>query len=247
MPGVCTVRITGFTPGETTMPIANGRNKKRMERCGAEDGSPLPLPPAQKKLGEMTEAELAEVIRRGHRGFLGCMRAAIKQQAREAGEALLVVKLRLKRRGASFREWLAELDCKLSIETARLYIRVAKNWDLVEKLGLDRDDVTLEDLRHVLSDSFDKAPEGSEEDASEDDEKDEEKDKEDADKPGGENTPGLTHKVELVYDEDDGPEFDADVRYLAEILGTENPSDTVLHVVSDRRRLEAQKGGSRDD
>jgi hypothetical protein len=98
----------------------------------------------------LSDEELLALANGDHNHFLGCQRKAIKHHARRAGAALLVLKDRLKH--GTWEGWLEEHFAG-SAEQARVYMKIAKCWPTIEELGLDRDGVTMEQLRWVLSDS----------------------------------------------------------------------------------------------
>jgi hypothetical protein len=103
----------------------------------------------------MTEKELLTVANGGHRAFMGCLRKGIKEHARRAGAALTVLKSRHKH--GKWTAWLKQ-HFKGSPGWARLYMRIYKHWPQIVELGLDGDDVSLEDIRWVFSDSKTDSP-----------------------------------------------------------------------------------------
>jgi hypothetical protein len=118
-----------------------------------QNGKPLPFEAAAvaaEDLQKLSVEQLTELANRHHRGFLGCVRGAFVEHARLAGGALLLLKSRLEAGG--WGDWL-KANFVGSPETARLYMRVARHWPAIQGLGLDREDITLEELRWVLSDS----------------------------------------------------------------------------------------------
>jgi Protein of unknown function (DUF3102) len=95
-----------------------------------------------------TDEELKQEARDGHRQYRGCLRNAIRDHVRRAGAALTELKRRVGH--GKWGDWLAK-NWEASEETATLYMRVFHNWKGIVKAGLDRDGVTLEQLRRFLA------------------------------------------------------------------------------------------------
>jgi hypothetical protein len=76
------------------------------------------------------------------------MRASVKEDVLPAGKALNELKRRVGHGG--WEDWLKS-NFDGSEETATLYMRVAARWDEVVAEGLDRDGVTLEEIRRFLA------------------------------------------------------------------------------------------------
>ncbi len=130
-----------------------------------QNGSSLPFSP--ERLAGMTSPELAAVANGHHREYRGAMRKAIVYHARLAGEALRRVKERFRKlkclKNGIWARWRKK-NFKGSAETARLYVRIAENWDQIVAHGLDNlPELTLEDLRYFLSEPKPEKPEEREE------------------------------------------------------------------------------------
>jgi hypothetical protein len=145
-------------------------NQLPFSRPEVSNGEDPPLDPVVQveDLVRLTDEQLI-TIANGHHGlFVGTLRKAVVEHARLVGAALIQLKSRLKH-GKWF-GWLKK-HFKGSAESARLYMRIAKNWNLIVEHGLDRNGIMLEELQWVLSESPGKRP-GTEDDAeSDDDEK----------------------------------------------------------------------------
>src|SRR5262249_20826319 len=141
------------------------------------------------------------------------------------GAALFQLKARLKH--GSWGAWLAK-NFKGSPESARLYMRIAKHWRLIEEHGLDRDGVTLEDLQWVLSESPGERPGAKKKEAKKGQKADQglKLDAEGAGQEGGA-PESNTRQVPLILSEDDKEEFEEQVRRLGVAYQTDNTTDTV--------------------
>jgi hypothetical protein len=104
----------------------------------------------RRRLSGLTDEQLKAEIRAEHELVIGAGREAVRH-ALECGEALLVMKYRVKLENS--RGWTAWLtrNFKRSLETARVYMRVAKNRWYVEEKILENPDVTLEQIRRAIS------------------------------------------------------------------------------------------------
>jgi hypothetical protein len=97
--------------------------------------------------GDPTDEELSTEVRAGMAAVEAGMRAAV-DGARRAGAALIEMKKRVGH--GHWEAWVRD-NFDLSSQTARLYMRVAKNWDRVVEHGLDElPDLCLRDLRYFL-------------------------------------------------------------------------------------------------
>ena len=105
------------------------------------------LPNASSSLKGLTDEELMAIANQHHAAYGQCLRKAIKDHARLAGQALVELKDRHK---SKFGAWLKQ-NFKGSPKTARAYMRVARNWKQIHAAGLDREDVTLAQLRAFLA------------------------------------------------------------------------------------------------
>src|SRR5687767_4833556 len=93
----------------------------------------LPTGPATpEEVRQMTEHDLIALANGNHGAFVGCLRTAIKDHARVAGSALNELKSRVGH--GKWEQWLKE-HCEVSSATARVYMRVARDWDEVVKAG----------------------------------------------------------------------------------------------------------------
>jgi hypothetical protein len=136
------------------MPVVKGPRRKRDAPAGkcqrildrihgsaaSEKRSQLRISPANEQLWKEAND--------GHHNFKACLRHAIKDHARRAGDALNELKKRL-----GHGNWLAVLKDKFqgSRETAQSYMRVARRWGEIVAAGLDRDGITLEELKRFLA------------------------------------------------------------------------------------------------
>jgi hypothetical protein len=189
-----------------------------------QNGRELPLsrqPVPVEDYKDLTDKELTALANGHHRAFCGSLRMAVVGHARVAGAALVQLKSRLKH--GTWAGWLKE-NFKGSAASARLYIRVAKNWHLIVEQGLDREGMTLEDLTWVLSESPGPRP-GSKEAK-------EKKAKKKSEPDAGEETADPHNRqVPLYFNEDDAEEFEEMVKRLGVAFKTENTTDTVREAV----------------
>jgi hypothetical protein len=102
------------------------------------------------ELKGMTTEELVQLVNGGHMRFVGALRKALVNDARVVGAALLQLKAR--HQHGKWGDWLKK-HFNGSSETARLYMRIAKNWPLVVEHGLHEQGLTLQELRWILSES----------------------------------------------------------------------------------------------
>jgi hypothetical protein len=215
----------------TTNGTANGRGSGTGKTAG-ENGKRLPISRkrtvAVEDLKDLTDKELIALANKHHRRFCGRLRDAVAEDARIVGAALIQEKARLKH--GSWGGWLKE-NFEGSEETARLYIRVAKHWHLIEEQALDQKGLTLEELRWVISESSGERPGSKTKNKKGADTKDT------GDEPDGEPheednpSPSHTRQIQLLFDEDDAEEFEEWVRRLGVEYKTDNTTDTVREAV----------------
>jgi hypothetical protein len=179
-------------------------------------------------LPKMSTEELLAVANGAHQAFVGSLRGAIKEHARLAGAALLLLKARHKH--GAWQEWV-DANFKGSYANAKLYMRIARHWPQVVDLGLDRDGFTLSDLRWVFSESGGPRP-GTDEAKGK---KEAAAGKEGTDGPGEGEAGGAARsevrQVPLLLTEDNIGDFEDMVRHLQKVFGTDNTTDTVLEAV----------------
>src|SRR5262245_54663200 len=84
------------------------------------------------ELGTLTDEELTALANSNQRAFVGSLRQAIVANVRIAGAALCELKQRLEH--GDWSAWL-KAHFKGSPETARLYMRIAREWDFVVQHG----------------------------------------------------------------------------------------------------------------
>jgi hypothetical protein len=185
-----------------------------------------PKPVRVEDLKDLSDKELVALANGHHERFVGTLRKAIVEHARVAGAALFQLKSRHK--SAGWRAWVGE-HFKGSAETANTYIRVYRNWPLIVEQGLDKEGVTLEKLRWVLSESL-----GREEaDGGNKGKKaSKEKDSEDSDAEGeGGAPPGKDRQIKLFFAADEAEEFEEQVRRLTVAFKFDNNTDTIREAV----------------
>lgn len=181
------------------------------------------------RLKRTPDADLFRFAKEHRQQFFGRMRSAV-DHARLTGAALAEIKARLKGNKGAWTEWLGE-NFDGSEETARLYMRVAENWDRVVAHGLDRlPELTLTDLRFFLSDP--QKPTTTARRATPPPEPDTE--------PGGpeqaENETDDAPRVEVrqyrvLLDADEMAEFGRMVRGLKDALPADTEHDAIFHAV----------------
>jgi hypothetical protein len=197
-----------------------------------QSGSQLPLRRTKKKpitvedLKDLSEKELVNLANGYHRQFCGSLRKAMVDHARLAGAALVQLKTRHKR--GSWEDWLRN-NFKGSLETARLYMRVARNWHLIEEHGLDRGGITLEEFRWILSESPGSRP------GSEPENKESKPDTEGGEAEGnsgqGDAAASNIEQIPLRFSADEAEDFKEQVRRLGVEFDTDNTTDTVREAV----------------
>lgn len=94
-----------------------------------------------------SDEDLTEIINGEHDKYLGTMRAAIQNHARIAGGALNEMKRRVKGRKESWHDWVT--DNFGSPSTARVYMRIDRDWDKIIEAGLESG--SLEEMRSYLA------------------------------------------------------------------------------------------------
>jgi hypothetical protein len=90
--------------------------------------------------------ELRAAANGGHQLFRRTLQLAIQNHARLSGLALIEIKKRLGH--GAFGTWL-DTDFAGSRETARVYMRIARNWDTITANGWELK--TLDELRRLLA------------------------------------------------------------------------------------------------
>jgi hypothetical protein len=103
------------------------------------------------QLPESTEGQIEFWKKRAndsHLAFFNGFRASVKEYARDAGMALNKIKGLL--RHGEFGSWL-EKNFDGSAETARVYMRISKDWNRIRRAKLDKPAVTLEVLRDFVA------------------------------------------------------------------------------------------------
>jgi hypothetical protein len=201
---------------------------------GSENGSSLPIrDTCLEDLTKRTDEELIALANGEHRKFGGCLRKAIKDHARLAGAALNEMKRRTEH--GAWGAWLKE-NFEGSAETARLYMRVASEWDQLIAAGLDREPgVTLEQLRSFLCESnrnegrpppekpprptLDPGPEGEDDDPGGDDEE-----------PTAAPPPPIK-MFPLFFNEEQQKEFTYRLDHLKKVYRVETDTDAVVQAV----------------
>jgi hypothetical protein len=208
----------GATKSAAAPQEGNGQNGKRLPL--AQQGNGVKESPQAKKeqnLKSLSDEELIEVANGHHLQFVGCISKAVKAHARIAGKALLLLKSR--RDHGDWETWLKK-HFKGSPEMARLYMRMAKGWELVVELGLDREDITLTKLRWVLSNS-EGPPPGSKKKAG-----NTKNSKEKSSKDEGANADTAAPKNYVVaVDADEVADFVSLANRVGKKLGTNKPGD----------------------
>jgi len=173
-------------------------------------------------LAKLSNDELRDLANGGHQAFVGCFKKGIKDHVRVAGAALNVLKKRIGQHG-SWMDWLKE-NFKGSPETARLYMRVAREWRFVTKHGLDRlEGTTLEDIRQVLSDPEKrkvKLPKPTKTKATKEQKKTKDPDDDEQ-----------VEAVPLAFTEEDKEEYETLVDKLGEVFQTKTEPETVLEAL----------------
>jgi hypothetical protein len=169
-----------------------------------------------------SDEELTAEVRAGLDAYRRGMRDAI-EGARRAGAALQVMKDRAGH--GNWEAWLRD-NFEMSPQTARLYMRIANNWDRVIEHGLDKiPDLTLSDLRSFLAEPKKETEEPQKEHKKEPElnvEDDEPQPSGEEDVGGGADGPPTDIRQRSVRLRDDVMDrFDYMVRRLTKVLSTD--------------------------
>jgi hypothetical protein len=208
-------------------------NKRRRQ-----NGSKLPFsnseePPIKlEELPKLSDEELLAIANGQHANFIGSLRKAIIHNARIAGMALSLLKERIEH--GAWGTWLDE-NFEGSPETARAYIRVARNWETIEANGFDRlDGAPLGHVLWVLSQAkaSSKDPPSNDSDNGDDDEKDDDTGEGDPEPTGDPpKPPEPPSMIQIFLEKCDKDEFEEMVSYLMQVYGIDDHSMTVLKAV----------------
>jgi hypothetical protein len=185
--------------------------------------SPLQEPPDWSKL---SDEELIAAINEHHPAYGGTQSRAIVHHARFAGSALLEMKRR-----CQHGDWTAWLKANFdgSPETANLYMRIARKWDVIVAHGLDNiPDWTLRDLRWFLAEPRplqEPKPKPPELDYPEEEDEEPERDKPE------EAPPSNTRQYQLHLEANQMEEFLDMVRHLKKFFDVSNLNDAIFRAV----------------
>lgn len=172
-----------------------------------------------------SDEELKAIANKNHAACVSCLRKTLNH-IRLAGDALNEMKGRLKGTRGAWGAWLAE-NFDGSPESARLYMRVAANWEKIVADGLDREGVTLEQLRKHIAHT------GQEQDDTTAHQAEGQPSNVSTSEPTeGENQdappPPKTKTVPLKLNDPDRKAFNGMIQKLQPVLNTTTTTDTVL-------------------